>query len=174
MTLKGRFRHDGLWVPCHLIDVRLSGNSASITVGRKCIKNGRKWEDLHGTSHCESSLTHATLRRSITVLGALAKGNHSASRRRENGGANEINSMQEDECSLRSDFHQPVFTLPESLWRLLGDRCDAAGAGRVTSMFRQSLWRFFFRVVPTWLLCWGFFAGAKMALLLLFCRKLFT
>ena len=127
MTLKGRFRHDGLWVPCHLIDVRLSGNIASITVGRKDIKNGRKWEDLRGTSHCESSLTHAALPWSITVLGALANGNHSASRRRENGGANEINSMQEDECSLRSDFHQPVLTLPESLWRLLGDRCDAAG-----------------------------------------------
>lgn len=38
------------------------------------------------------------IRRSIAALRALAKGNHSASRRRENGGANEINSTQEDEC----------------------------------------------------------------------------
>ena len=119
-------------------------------------------------------MTHATLLRSITVLGALAKGNHSASRRRENGGENEINSMHEDECSLRGDFYQPVLTLPESLWRLLGDRCDAAGAGRVTIMFRTPLWRVFFRVVPIWRYSWCLFICAKTAALLLFCRKLFT
>ena len=141
MTLKGRFRHDGLWVPCHLIDVRLSGNSASITVGRKYIKNGRKQEHLRGVSHCESSRADATCPRSITVLRALAKGNHSASRRRENGGENEINGMHEDECSLRGDFHQLVLTLSESLRCLAGDGCDAAVVGRAIIKFRQPLWQ---------------------------------
>ena len=63
--------------------------------------------------------------RSIAVLRALAKGNHSASRRRENGGAHEINSTQEDECSPGNGFPPPAPLLTEwlrylceaSIWR---------------------------------------------------------
>ena len=111
---------------------------------------------MGGLTRCKPSrffVTHATSLRSITVLRALAKGNHSASRRRENGGANEINSMHEDECSLGGDFYQSVISLPESLGCLLADGCDALVAGRVAIKSSQPLWRPKRMSLPKWLIC---------------------
>ena len=111
---------------------------------------------MGGLTRCRPSrffVTHATSLRSITVLRALAKGNHSASRRRENGGANEINSMHEDECSLGGDFYQSVISLPESLGCLLADGCDALVAGRVAIKSGQPLWQYKRQLLPKWLVC---------------------
>ena len=150
--------------------------------GKHRVHNGRKkihwkWTGAGGPTRRQTLrilATHATSLRSITVLCALAKGNHSASRRRENGGANEINSMHEDQCSLSGDFHQPVPALSESPWRLLGDRFDAARAGRVVIMFRRLLWQPGSSVVPVWLFVYGLLIGVKMALMFFVCRKLFA